>query len=121
MKKVFAVGLVVIVTGVFAYSFSTFFLRASINDPEVENANAIPAKPQKTMKAFASEAALKRGDVLTGVDGHSVQGLELNQAVDYILGQPGTPLRLNLVRDGRRGDVTLVRRKIAMRPRDSAS
>ena len=62
----------------------------------------------------ASAAALKRGDILTGVDGHSVQGLELNQAVDYILGQPGTPLRLNLVRDGRRGDVTLVRRKIAI-------
>ena len=62
----------------------------------------------------ASEVSLKRGDVLTGVDGHSIQGLELNQAVDYILGQPGTPLRLNLVRDGRRGDVTLVRRKIAI-------
>jgi len=59
MKKGFAVGLVVLVTGAFAYSFSTFFLRASINDPEVENANAIPAKPQKTMKAFASEEALK--------------------------------------------------------------
>ena len=62
----------------------------------------------------ASEVALKRGDILTGVDGHSVQGLELNQAVDYILGQPGTPLKLNLMRDGRRGDVTLVRRKIAI-------
>ncbi len=62
----------------------------------------------------AAEVSLKRGDILTGVDGHSVQGLELNQAVDYILGQPGTPLQLKLVRDGRRGDVTLVRRKIAI-------
>lgn len=42
MKKIFAVGLVVLITGVFAYSFSTFFLQASMNDPEVESANAIP-------------------------------------------------------------------------------
>ena len=75
-------------------------------------------KGLKVMKVLpggpASEASLKRGDILTGVDGHSVEGLELNQAVDYILGQPGTPLKLNLVRDGRRGDVTLVRRKISI-------
>lgn len=57
MRKVFAVGLVVLITGVFAYSFSNYFLRASMNDPEVEN--AILAKPQKTMKAFTSEEALK--------------------------------------------------------------
>lgn len=62
----------------------------------------------------AAEVAMKRGDVLTAVDGFSMQGLELNCAVDHILGQPGTPVRLNLVRDGRRGDVTLVRRKIAI-------
>lgn len=62
----------------------------------------------------AAEVAMKRGDILTAVDGQSLQSLELNQAVDYILGQPGTPLKLNLSRDGRRGDVTLVRRKIAV-------
>ena len=59
MKKGFAVGLVVLVTGIFAYSFSNYFLRASINDPEIDNANGIPVKPSKTMKAFASEEALK--------------------------------------------------------------
>ena len=59
MKKIFAVGLVVLVSGVLAYSFSTFFLRASMNDPEVEIGSGTPAKPQKTMKAFASEEALK--------------------------------------------------------------
>lgn len=62
----------------------------------------------------AAEVSMKRGDILTAVDGQSVRGLELNQAVDYILGQPGTPLKLNLTRDGRRGDVTLVRRKIVV-------
>ncbi len=59
MKKGFAVGLVVLVTGAFAYSFSNYFLRASMNDPDVENSNAIPVKPPKTMKAFTSEDALK--------------------------------------------------------------
>jgi carboxyl-terminal processing protease len=72
----------------------------------------------KVMKVLpggpAAEVSMKRGDILTAVDGHNLEGLELNQSVDYILGQPGVPLKLNLMRDGRRGDVTLVRRKIAI-------
>ena len=59
MKKGFAIALVVLLTGVFAYSFSNYFLRASMHGADGENANVIPAKPQKTMKAFASEEALK--------------------------------------------------------------
>ena len=59
MKKIFAVGLVVLISGVLAYSFSTFFLRASMSGPEIEIADVDPAKPQRTMKAFASEEALK--------------------------------------------------------------
>ena len=82
-------------------------VEVEMNDKGLKLLKVLPGGP-------ASEAALKRGDILTGVDGHSVQNLELNQAVDYILGQPGTPLKLNLMRDGRRGDVTLVRRKIAI-------
>ncbi|MFT3744357.1 MAG: beta-propeller domain-containing protein [Pyrinomonadaceae bacterium] len=57
MKKIFAVGLVVILTGVFAFSYSKFYLRAAMNEPEV--AAAVPSKPGKTMKPFASEEALK--------------------------------------------------------------
>ena len=76
------------------------------------------AQGLKVMKVLpggpAAEVSMKRGDVLTAIDGHKLEGLELNQSVDYILGQPGVPLKLNLVRDGRRGDVTLVRRKIAI-------
>ena len=76
------------------------------------------AQGLKVMKVLpggpAAEVSMKRGDVLTAVDGHKLEGLELNQSVDYILGQPGAPLKLNLMRDGRRGDVTLVRRKIAI-------
>ncbi|MBM4076140.1 MAG: PDZ domain-containing protein, partial [Planctomycetes bacterium] len=63
----------------------------------------------------AADVAMKRGDIVTAIDGNSLKGLEVNQAVDYILGDAGTPLRLNLVRKGRRGEVTLVRRKIDLR------
>ena len=62
----------------------------------------------------AAEVQMRRGDILTGVDRQSLKGLELNQAVDYILGQPGTPIKLNLTRAGRRGEVTLMRRRIAV-------
>ena len=44
MKKIFAVGLVILVSGVLAYSFSTFFLRASMNGPEIEIASGISRK-----------------------------------------------------------------------------
>jgi carboxyl-terminal processing protease len=62
----------------------------------------------------AAEAQMRRGDVLTSVDRQPLKGLELNQAVDHILGQPGTNLKLNLLRGGRRGEVTLTRRRIAV-------
>jgi len=59
MKKSFAVGLVVLVTGVFAYSLSTFFPFGSVSDPEIEAGSALASKPQKTMRPFGSEEALK--------------------------------------------------------------
>ncbi|MBS0204738.1 MAG: PDZ domain-containing protein [Planctomycetes bacterium] len=72
----------------------------------------------KVMKVLpggpAADVQMRRGDVLTAVDQHALKGLELNQAVDYILGQPGVPLKLNLLRGGRRGEVTLVRRRITL-------
>lgn len=62
----------------------------------------------------AADVQMRRGDVLTGADQLSFKGMELNQAVDQILGQPGTQVKLNLLRGARRGEVTLVRRRIAV-------
>ena len=59
MKKSFAVGLVVLATGVFAYSLSTFFPFGSVSNPETEAGSALASKPQKTMRPFGSEEALK--------------------------------------------------------------
>lgn len=58
----------------------------------------------------AAEVTLKRGDVITAVDGKPVAGLELSQAVDYIAGPAGSAIKIDLKRDNLIGDVTMVRR-----------
>jgi len=76
----------------------------------------IEAHPQgaKILKALgggpAAEATLKRGDLITGVDGRSIAGLDLSQIADLLGGAAGTSVRLDLKRDQMIGDVTLVRR-----------
>ncbi|HEY4261524.1 MAG TPA: S41 family peptidase [Schlesneria sp.] len=62
----------------------------------------------------AADAQIRRGDVLTAVDQQSLKGLELNQAVEHILGQVGSSLKLDLLRGAQRADVTLVRRRIVL-------
>ncbi|MDB5344102.1 MAG: carboxyl-terminal protease [Schlesneria sp.] len=62
----------------------------------------------------AAEAQIRRGDVLTAVDQQPLKGLELNQAVEHILGQVGSSLKLDLLRGAQRADVTLVRRRIVL-------
>lgn len=73
----------------------------------------------RILKAFpggpAAEATLKKGDLITAVDGQSIAGLELSQAVERISGRAGTPVRLKLRRDNLMADVTLVRRQIEVR------
>jgi hypothetical protein len=60
MKRGLAIGLILLATGVIAFSFSTYFLQASMNDPQTDGVSAVVAsKPEKTMKPFASEDALK--------------------------------------------------------------
>jgi carboxyl-terminal processing protease len=62
----------------------------------------------------AADARLRRGDVVLAVDQRVLKGVELNQAVEHILGQAGTSLTLEVMRAGKRADVTLVRRRIAI-------
>lgn len=76
----------------------------------------IEAHPQglKILKALsggpAAQATLQRGDIITAVDGTSVAGASLNQAVDLIAGPAGSPIKLELRRGNMVGDVTLTRR-----------
>jgi PDZ domain-containing protein/aspartyl protease len=48
----------------------------------------------------AQTAGLAKGDVLTGVDGKSTQGMALAQIRDVLAGASGTKVRLNLLRGG---------------------
>lgn len=62
----------------------------------------------------AAEATLRRGDIITAVDGHKLQGMTVGQAVDLIAGPEGSSVKLSLMREERVGQVTLVRREITV-------
>lgn len=58
----------------------------------------------------AKKAGIKSGDYLTAVDGVSILGLSLNDAVDKMRGKPGEPITVTVVRKGEDPrDITMVR------------
>jgi carboxyl-terminal processing protease len=48
----------------------------------------------------AARAGIQAGDYLTALDGQSIVGLTLNDAVNRMRGQVGTPITLTVARDG---------------------
>lgn len=48
----------------------------------------------------AARAGVKAGDLITMLDGQTVQGLTLNEAVDKMRGPPGSTIRLTIKREG---------------------
>jgi len=58
----------------------------------------------------AKSAGIKSGDYLTAVDGVSILGFSLNDAVDKMRGKPGEPITVTVVRKGEDPrDITMVR------------
>jgi carboxyl-terminal processing protease len=59
----------------------------------------------------ADRAGIKAGDFITHIDGHLFYGGTLDEAVDRMRGNPGTSVRLTIVRPGRERpfDVTVTR------------
>lgn len=58
----------------------------------------------------AFRAGIESGDIITHLDGESVQGLTLAQAVDKMRGKVGSDIRITVVREGREPfDVTITR------------
>jgi len=47
----------------------------------------------------ASRAGMKAGDLITMLDGQTVQGLSLNEAVDKMRGAPGSQIKLTIKRE----------------------
>jgi carboxyl-terminal processing protease len=66
----------------------------------------------------AWRAGLKSGDYITHLDGVLLYGATLDEAVEKMRGEPGTKVRLTIVRPGRDKpfDVTLTREKIELKP-----
>ena len=60
----------------------------------------------------AQEAGLQPGDVITGWNGNSVEGMELSELVSKIKTDPEEQLTLEIVRDGETLEVELTRREV---------
>jgi carboxyl-terminal processing protease len=66
----------------------------------------------------AWRAGIKSGDYITHINGEFLNGITLDQAVEKMKGNPGTAVKLTIVRPGRDKpfDVTVVRERIELRP-----
>ncbi|MEP6982712.1 MAG: S41 family peptidase [Sphingomicrobium sp.] len=66
----------------------------------------------------AWKAGIKAGDYITHINGELVYGLTLDEAVSKMRGEPGTPIKLSIVRPGRDKpfDVSMNRERIELRP-----
>jgi carboxyl-terminal processing protease len=66
----------------------------------------------------AWRAGIKAGDYITHLNGELVYGLSLDEAVEKMKGNPGTPIKVTIVRPGRDKpfDVAMVRERIELRP-----
>ncbi|MFZ5698976.1 MAG: S41 family peptidase [Pseudomonadota bacterium] len=64
----------------------------------------------------ASRAGLRPGDFVIRIDGDSVKGMSLSEAVDRMRGKVGTEVELTIMREGRDKpfDIPLMREKIKM-------
>jgi carboxyl-terminal processing protease len=64
----------------------------------------------------AEEAGLQPGDIVTAVDGESVSGMSLDDAIQRVRGEAGTQVTLTIRRaEGEAFDVTITRAEIQMR------
>ncbi|TGG92362.1 S41 family peptidase [Natronospirillum operosum] len=57
----------------------------------------------------AYHAGVQSGDLITRLDGESVQGMTLNQAVDVMRGEPGTDITLTIMRGSDTLEITIER------------
>jgi carboxyl-terminal processing protease len=66
----------------------------------------------------ADKAGIKAGDYITHVNGELLYGLDLDEAVEKLKGNPGTQVKLTIVRPGRDKplDMTITRARIELRP-----
>lgn len=65
----------------------------------------------------AERAGVRAGDIILEIDGQSTEGITLEEAVELLRGEEGTPVRLKLQHeDGTIEEVTVIRQRIEIRP-----
>src|SRR3954470_8756300 len=86
-------------------------LSVSIEDGAVK---VIPPTEDTT----AWRAGVKSGDYITHINGELMYGLTLDEAVEKMRGDPGTPIKVTIVRPGRDKpfDLSMTRERIELRP-----
>jgi carboxyl-terminal processing protease len=70
--------------------------------------------PIEDTPAFA--AGLLAKDTIVKIDGKNTAGMDVNQAVSLIRGQPGTPVTLTIQRNGQQKDYQIKRARIEIHP-----
>ena len=63
----------------------------------------------------AEAAGLESGDIVTAVDGESVEGSTMQEQISKVRGEAGTDVTLSLLRDDRALDLTITRAEITTR------
>jgi carboxyl-terminal processing protease len=64
----------------------------------------------------AFEAGILAKDTITKIDGKSTEGMDVNAAVALIRGQPGTQVKLTILRNGQQKDFQIKRARIEIHP-----
>jgi carboxyl-terminal processing protease len=64
----------------------------------------------------AMKAGILAKDVITKINGKTTKGMDTNQAVSLIRGEPGTSVTLTILRGGQTRDYTIKRAKIEIHP-----
>ncbi|MDR3271632.1 MAG: S41 family peptidase [Peptococcaceae bacterium] len=68
----------------------------------------------------AEEAGLRAGDIILSADGLNLAGMSQEEAISYIRGEPGTVVRLNILRGSERWEVSVPRREFTTPSIDAA-
>jgi carboxyl-terminal processing protease len=64
----------------------------------------------------AFKAGILARDVITKINGKSTEGMDTNQAVSLIRGEPGTKVKLTIEREGKPRDFEITRARIEIHP-----
>jgi carboxyl-terminal processing protease len=63
----------------------------------------------------ASKAGIQPGDIITAIDGTSTDGMDINQAVERIRGEVGTPVKVSILRGNKPLEFRMTREVIELR------